>query len=119
MKAYRMKRAGDDDSDFVVRILKGNEVVKDKDGNVLEKIGGPIGGSNILPLAVEKSDSFIAFVLPDGTVIKTEAEIRALYESLQGPKEEVEEKEVIQEKPAARRGRPKKVQDDDEEADAA
>lgn len=134
MKAYRMKRKGESDKTAIVRIVNGNEIVKDHDGVLLEKIHGPIGGKNILPLNIGDPDEFIPFKLDDGTEVANEHEMKKIYESMytvaskqtvvnevvevNGIKSDVEEEDgnddiELADKP--RRGRPKKVSTEDVE----
>ena len=82
MKAYRMKRQGESDKNSIVRIVNGNEIVKDHDGVFLEKINGPIGGKNILPLNVGDKDEFVPFKLDDGTSVTTEQQMKSIYDSM-------------------------------------
>lgn len=122
MKAYQMKRP---DGSLVVRIVNTNEIIKDK-GVVLEKVGGPIGGSNILPLGVGEKDKFIPFRLDSGVEIKTDAEARKAYEEQNSlnPGEvlaaaaepvKVPVQDDDEDEAPKRRGRQKKVLEEDDE----
>ncbi len=122
MKAYRMKSK---DGQIVVRIVNGSEVIKDTDGSALERVGGPIGGSNILPIGVGEKDEFVPFKLDDGKDITTEAEAKTAYEEMYGlkpnqviaPPPEPTKPTVVDdedEEAPKRRGRPKKIQDDED-----
>lgn len=122
MKAYNMKSPGLD-SKMVVRIVKGDEVVKDKSGQVMEKLGGPIGGSGILPEPPNPSDDpkrFVVFKLDNGRMIRTESEMLAAYSEMYGPEREVETTIEEEARPTAKkRGRPKRVIVGDEETASA
>ena len=109
MKAYLMKKA---DGSKVVRIVKGNEVVKDGDF-VMEKLNGPIGGEDILPLQEGRDNDFVSFKLDDGTEIKTVAEIQKAYDQMYGVGGEVPVPPPLKILPKA--GRTKKTTEEDGE----
>lgn len=94
------------------RIVKGNEVIKCKCDQVMSKVGGPIGGSNILPLSIGQPDRFIAFESSTlGRKINTEIELKAAYDEMYAvtcvltPRSSAEKVEEL--KPA--KGEPKKL----------
>ncbi len=119
MRAYLMQKA---DGSKVVRIVKGNEVVKDGDF-VMVKLNGPIGGEDILPAQEGRENEFVAFKLDDGTEIKTASEMQKAYNEMYGVGREVPiapPPVVPTPKEEPRRpGRPKKVEEKDDEDDEA
>lgn len=110
MKAYRLKKIGESDKDAKVVI------VKDVIPSGYEKVGGPVGGENILPLNLGEKDTFVPFVF-NGPEIKTREEMVAAYEGqnvVPEPVERVSEDVIVK-----RRGRPKKEVEKEVEDDAA
>lgn len=109
------------------RIVKGNEIVKcSKCESIMEKVGGPIGGSDILPVSIGEANKFVSFEsVTLGRDIKTESEMQKAYEEMYGIKSVVSkppaEVPAVPAKKAGRPGRPaKKVEvedDDDDEKD--
>lgn len=112
------------------RIVSGNDVLKCKCGTLLEKQGGPIGGSNILPLGPQEPDRFVAFKSETlNRMISSETEMKSAYEEMYGVKavevatsptasvsdDDDDEEDDVPQKP--RRGRPKKTTQGDEEDD--
>lgn len=136
MKAYLCKCPGCDfEGD---RIVNGNEVLKCKCGDVLEKKGGPIGGSNILPLQSNEQDRFVSFKSETlSRLISSESEMKKAHEDMYGiaavefstlsfsstadDDEDDEDEEDEKEEPQKpQRGRPRKpVVEDDEDEDGA
>jgi hypothetical protein len=115
VRAYLMQKA---DGSKVVRIVKGNEVVKDGDF-VMQKLNGPIGGEDILPAQEGRENEFVAFKLDDGTEIKNASEMQKAYNDLYGVGREVPVAPPPTPAPAKeeprRPGRPRKVEDDEDD----
>ncbi len=112
MKAYNMKKKGNEDQVFV-RIFKGTEIARDENDNVMEKVGGPIGGLNILPLNIGEEDRFVSFKLDDGTLIKNQKEFNKAYDEMYGIKAVVDAKPEVEAEASTeirRRGRPKRAE---------
>lgn len=99
------------DGSKVVRIVKGNEVVKDGDF-VMQKLNGPIGGEDILPAQEGRDNNFVPFTMDDGTKIENASQMQKAYNELYGVGREVPVA------PPAPPPVPNPV-DDDDEADTA
>ncbi len=127
MKAFNMKKQGS--KNLFVRIVKDKETVRDENDQPMEKVGGPIGGINILPRNIGEEDEFVPFRLDDGILVESLSQMKSAYNQMYGiqdVKAVVDQKAVADQKPvealpieAKRRGRPKKENIEGEATDAA